>query len=126
MRRQIIEALIYPRLLVMKLIEEGNFPHKSLFEATGERCNNCDLTGDCNWTNCLKDFQKFDAKPTDVLSTSLREGIKLVESLHSELHHDETTCTCETCNWVRNAEHLTEECELHLPHVEPATNLQTN
>ena len=126
MRRQLIEALIYPRLLVMKLIEEGNFPHKSLFEATGERCNNCDLTGDCNWTNCLKDFRKFDEKTTDILSASLREGIKLVESLHSELHHDETTCTCETCNWIRNAEHLTEECELHLPHLEPATIQQAH
>lgn len=124
MRQQLIEALIYPRLLVLELIEEGNFPHESLCAATGERCNNCDLTGECGWTKCLQDFRHFEEKSTEVLSVSLREGIKLVEALHSELRHDETTCTCETCNWIRNAEHLTEECEHHLPHVDPAMILQ--
>jgi hypothetical protein len=110
----------------MKLIEDGNFPHESLYGATGERCNHCDLAGECNWVTCLQDFRHFEEKPTDVLSASLREGIKLVEALHSELHHDETTCTCETCIWIRNAEHLTEECELHLPHLDPATNVQVH
>jgi len=126
MREKLIEALIYHRLLVMRLIEDGNFPHENLFAATGERCNHCDLTGDCGWETCLQDFRLFDEKTTETLSASLREGIKLVESLHSELHHDETTCTCETCNWVRNAEHLTEECEHHLPHVDPAILTQAH
>ena len=124
MRRQLIEALIYPRLLVLKLIEGGHCPYDSLYDATGERCKNCGPKGDCNWVRCLQDFRQFDTKPTEVLSTSLREGIRLVESLHSELRHDETSCRCETCIWIRNAEHLTEECELHLPHLDPATSLQ--
>lgn len=126
MRRQLIEALTYPRLLVQRLIEEGNCPNKSLFEATGERCNHCGSDADCDWVNCLRDFRNFDKKSTETLSESLREGIKLVEALHSELRHDETTCTCETCNWIRNAEHLTEECEHHLPHVDPAINVQVH
>jgi len=124
MRQQLIEALLYPRLMVMNLIEAGNYPHENLYEATGERCHHCDTTGECKWVTCLQDFRLFDEKSTESLSASLREGIKLVESLHSELRHDETTCTCETCIWIRNAEHLTEECEMHLPHIEPATNLQ--
>jgi hypothetical protein len=68
----------------------------------------------------MQDFKKFDDMTTDVLSASLREGIKFVEALHKHLRHDETTCTCETCNWIRNAEHLTEEVEHHLPHVDAA------
>ena len=48
-----------------------------------------------------------------------KEAIKLVEALHRKLRHDETTCTCETCSWIRNAEHLTEEAEHQLPHVDP-------
>jgi len=124
MRRELIEALIYPRLLVMRLIEEGNFTHASLLEATGERCSHCEPGGDCGWLTCLQDFREFDTKTTETLSASLREGIKLVESLQSELHHDETTCTCETCSWIRQAEHLTEESELHLPHINPAVQSQ--
>jgi hypothetical protein len=34
--------------------------------------------------------------------------------LHSELHHDETLCTCESCSWVRNAQRLIEEFETNL------------
>ena len=125
MRQELIEALTYPRLLVKRLIEEHNYQHESLFAATGERCNHC--TGEnCGWETCFQDFRKFEEMPIDSLAASLREGIKLVESLYSELHHDETTCTCESCNWVRNAEHLTEECEHHLPHVESALQAQAH
>ena len=119
MRRQLIEALTYPGILVKQLIEEGNYAHKSFYEATGERCHVCDGSGDCGWDKCLADFTHRDDKSIEELTESLREGIKLVEALHSELRHDETTCTCETCSWIRNAEHLTEESEHHLPHVEP-------
>lgn len=31
----------------------------------------------------------------DTINASLRYGIKLVETLHSELLHDETICSCE-------------------------------
>ena len=120
MRQELIEALLYPNLLVRQLIEGGNYPHKSLFEATGERCHSCDPSGDCGWDTCLHDFRHFDEKSTEQLGEELREGIKLVERLHNHLRHDETTCTCETCSWIRNAEHLTEEIEHHLPHVEAA------
>jgi len=126
MRRQLIEALTFPKLLVKELIEEGNFQHDNLYEATGERCNHCDGDGKCEWAKCLQDFRNFEEKPTAILSASLREGIKLVEALHSELRHDETTCTCETCIWIRDAEHLTEECEHHLPHVDPSAIVQMN
>ncbi len=119
MRRQLIEALTYPGLLVRQLIEEGNYPHVSLHAATGQRCHACDGSAECGWDKCLADFSHRDDKTIEELSSSLREGIKLVEALHSELRHDETTCHCETCIWIRNAEHLTEECEHHLPHVEP-------
>jgi len=97
MRQQLIEALTYPRLLVEKLIEERDCPHDSLFHATSDRCRQCD-----------KD------KPEYTINASLRYGIKLVETLHSELLHDETICSCEPCSWVRDAQRLTEEFEQHL------------
>ena len=120
MRRQLIEALAHPSLLVRGNSRRGNYPHASLFEATGKRCHKCDESTSCCWDKFCEDFRQFDNKSTQYLSESLREGIKLVEALHSELRHDETTCSCETCSWIRNAEHLTEESEHHLPHVEPA------
>ena len=119
MRRQLIEALSYPHLLVQQLIEEGNFAHASFYEVVGERCGACDGGSNCGWGQCFGDFSHRDDKTTAELSASLREGIKLIEAMHRHLRHDETVCTCETCSWIRNAEHLMEECEHHLPHVEP-------
>jgi len=114
MRRKLIEALTYPRLLVEKIIEERDCPHHSLFHATSERCHQCDVNSECHWVNCLDEFSDFKDKPEYTINASLRYGIKLVESLHSELHHDETMCTCEPCSWVRDAQRLTEEFEEHL------------
>ena len=125
MRQQLIEALLYPRKMLEELIADGNYKHKNMFEATGERCSHCDGSRDCSWEHCVEDFQKLNEAPEAVLSASLREGIRFVESLHSHLRHDETTSTSEYCNWIRNAEHLVEEAEHHLPHVNPASVAET-
>ena len=115
MRRRLIEALTYPRLLVQKIIDERDCPHDSLFQATSERCRQCDMNSECHWVNCLEDFSDFADKPEHTINASLRYGVKLVESLHSELAHAETMCTCEPCTWVRDAQRLIEEFEEHLP-----------
>ena len=114
MRRRLIEALTYPRLLVLKIIEDRDCPHDSLFEALDERCFQCELNKECHWVRCLDDFADFDDKPDYTVNASLRYGIRLVESLHDKLQHDETLCTCEPCSWVRDAQRLTEEFEVRL------------
>ncbi len=114
MRRQLIEALTYPRLLVLKIIEDRDCPHECLFEASEERCFQCGINKECHWVSCLNDFADFADKPAYTINASVRYGIRLVESLHDELQHDETLCTCETCSWIRDAQRLTEEFELSL------------
>ncbi len=120
MRQKLIEALSYPAIMVRQFDESGTYPGESLFDATGQRCHSCEGDGGCSWERCLKDFRQFEKQSDQFLAETLREGIKLVEALHSELRHDETTCHCETCIWIRNAEHLLVETEHHLPHAEPA------
>ncbi len=115
MRRELIEALSYPRLLVQHIIDTQDCPHDSLFDATSERCLNCDINQQCHWVSCLDDFADFEGKPAYLLNASLRYGIRLVESMHGDLHHDESICNCEPCAWVRTAQRLTEEFELQLP-----------
>lgn len=108
MRRQLIEALSYPKLLVLKIIDERDCPHDNLFEATDARCHHCDLSRDCHWVSCLNEFADFEGKATHTINASLRHGINLVETMHSELRHDETTCKCEACIWIRDAQSLNE------------------
>ena len=115
MRRQLIEALTYPRLLILKLLDDRECVHDSVFEATSERCHQCDMNSECHWATCLNDFQELSEKPAHTLNASLRYGVRLVEQYHSELRHDETTCTCEACTWIRDAQRLIEEFENSLP-----------
>ena len=108
MRRQLIEALSYPKLLVERQIEERNCPHDGQFDSTDERCHHCDIDRECHWVTCLNEFGDFDGKANHTINASLRYGIKLVEELHSELRHDETICECEACLWIRASQSLTE------------------
>jgi hypothetical protein len=115
MRRRLIEALGYPRSLVQKIIDGRDCPHENLFEATSERCRQCGINRQCHWVACLNEFNDFEDKPTHTINASLRYGVKLVEALHSDLPHAETSCTCEPCTWMRDAQQLIEDYEGSLP-----------
>jgi len=108
MRRQLIEALSYPSLLVEKQIEERNCPSDGLFDAADDRCHHCDIGRECHWVTCLKEFNDFDGKASHTINASLRYGIRVVEELHSELRHNQTTCKCEACIWIRKSQSLTD------------------
>jgi hypothetical protein len=108
MRRQLIEALSYPKLLIQEIIREQDCPHDSLFEATDDRCHHCDIGRECHWVNCLEDFDNFEGKATHTVNASLRYGIKLVGQLKREMRDHESMCNCEACTWVRDAQSLTE------------------
>jgi hypothetical protein len=114
MRRELIEALTYPRLLILKIIDAQDCEHDSLFEATSARCHQCALGRECHWVSCLNDFKDLRNKPAHTLNASLRYSVRLVESLHSELRHDATTCTCEACSWIRDSQRLIETFESSL------------
>ena len=108
MRRELIEALDYPLLQVLELIDQRDCPHSSLFEATSERCQHCELGRECHWVRCLNEFEDFEGKATHTINASLKYGIGLVETLHANLDHDTTTCECEPCVWISNSKRLHE------------------
>ena len=107
MRRELIEALNYPKFLVQELIDQRDCHHDNLFDATSECCHQCELNRDCHWVSCLNDFSGFDGKATHTINASLRYGMNLVEALRSESRHD-ATCMCEPCDWIRDSQRLTE------------------
>jgi len=115
MRRELIQALGYPRLLIRLIIDDRDCPHDGVFEAASERCRGCNIKSSCHWLNRLDEFENFDGKPTYMINASLRYAIGMVEDLHKDLEHDQTPCSCEPCSWVRDARRLTAEFEEQLP-----------
>lgn len=115
MRREMIEALDYPRNLILTLIEERECPCRDRFEAGNEFCCKCDLNRECHWVTFLNDYSDFDGKPTYTINASLRYGVRLVEELSEGLQHDLATCSCEACSWLRDARKLIATFEETLP-----------
>lgn len=111
MRRQLIEALTYPRLLILNIIDAQDCEHDSLFDATSARCHHCSLGRECHWASCLNDFEDLRSKPAHTLNASLRYSVQLVESMRDELRHDAMTCACEACTWIRSSLRLIETFE---------------
>ena len=106
MRKELIAALDYPKLRVLRLIDQRDCPHSSLFEATSEQCHQCSLSTECHWVQCLHEFADFEGKATYTINASLRYGIGLIEALDAELDHDAVTCDCQTCIWIRDSQRL--------------------
>ena len=109
MRRELIEALNFPRELVLKIIDQRDCPHESLFKASDDRCQQCGLGRQCHWVSCLKEFGDFEGKATHTLNASLRYGIDMVGTMHSKLRHDQSACDCEPCVWMRDSQRLIDE-----------------
>ena len=72
MRRELIEALTYPRLLILKIIDAQVCEHDSLFEATSARCHQCSMGRECHWVSCLNDFE--DPQPLEAGTTDMGGG----------------------------------------------------
>ena len=109
MRRELIEALTYPRLFVLKVIGLKDCPHDSVFDSAWDRCRNCGLGQECHWLSCLNDFAELSNKPIHTLHASLLYSIKLVEAQIEEMQHDTRTGDCESCRWAREAKQLSRE-----------------
>ena len=115
MRRQLLEALTYPRLFVLDSIELEDCPHESLFDSSCDRCHDCDLRQECHWLSCLNSFADFASKPTYTMNASLLYSINLIETRNTEAQQHTEACTCEPCTWIRNAQQLTLEFQSGRP-----------
>ena len=115
MRKQLIAALDFPRNLVLSLIEERHCPCRKRFAANNGLCADCELSRECHWVTILDDYSDFDGKPTYTINASLRYGVTVVEKLSDDEEHAASTCTCETCTWLRDARRLIAGFERTLP-----------
>lgn len=115
MRRQLLEALTYPRLFVLDRIDLEDCPHESLFDSSCDRCHNCGLQQECHWLSCLNNFADFANKSTYTMNASLLYSINLVESRNKQTELHSEACTCEPCTWTRHAKQLAEEFQANPP-----------
>ena len=106
MRRRIIEALTYPRILLLANLEVEECPQNRYFNPAHRACQRCEQEKECHWLNCNDEFSVLAQMPMEMLLESLSFCIDYVDAQNTRAYHDVRRCACESCHWVRKARRL--------------------
>jgi hypothetical protein len=115
MRRQIIEALTYPRILLLANLGDDECPQNRYFNPAHPSCQHCDQGEECHWLECNDEFSVLALKPMGALYESLLFSIDYVDTQCSRANHNVRRCACESCHWVRKARRLAREYRNRTP-----------
>ena len=106
MRRRIIEALTYPRIVLLANLDSEECPHDLFFKPAHEGCQDCEKGEECQWMNVNDEFSVLAQQPIDLLYESLQFCIGYVITHGTDASHNVRRCACESCYWVRGARRL--------------------
>lgn len=107
-RRQIIEALAYPCMLVLSNLDE-DCPQHRYYNPCHPACDDCEEGEECRWLNANSEISALAEKPMDQLYESLVFAIEHVDAKCSRAGHNVRRCPCESCSWVRQSGRLARE-----------------
>jgi len=106
MRRRIIEALTYPRIMQLANLDGEKCPMHLIFNPASEGCQICEQGEECHWLNVNDEFSVLAEKPMDSLYESLLFCIDYVDAQCTYASHNVRRCACESCQWVKSARRL--------------------
>jgi hypothetical protein len=106
MRRRIIEALTYPRIMVLDNLHAAECSQHLSFNIGHEGCKYCEQRDECHWLNINDEFSVLAQRPMDSLYESLQFCIDYVNSQCTYANHNARRCACESCHWVRSARRI--------------------
>jgi len=111
MRQRFIEALTYPRMLMISLMDFNECPMNRYFNPGHESCQICEQGDECHWLNSNDEFSVLAEQPMDALVGAFVFSTDYVDAYISRQNHNPRRCACETCSWLRDAWHLIREYE---------------
>ena len=106
MRRQMIEAITYPRMLLLDSLDAEECPQNLYFNPAHPGCKYCEQSEECYWLNHNDEFSVLAKKSTQDLFIALQFCIDFVDARCSYQDHNVGRCACESCSWVRSARKL--------------------
>jgi hypothetical protein len=115
MRQRIIDALAYPRILVLANLDADECPQNLYFNPAHQTCRHCRQREECRWLNRNDEFTMLSAKPIEALYESLLFCIDFVNAQSAYANHNTRRCDCESCQWVRQARKLAWEYSQSIP-----------
>jgi len=109
MRRRIIEALTYPRMMLLANLDGEECSQNLYFNIAHEDCQICEQRQECLWLKINDEFSVLTEKTLDSLCESLQFCIDYVDAQCAHANHNVRRCPCESCNWVRSARRIATE-----------------
>ena len=106
MRRRIIEALTYPRMLMMSRMDLQDCPMNRYFTADQHVCQQCGQGAECAWLNSNDEFSVLAGQPIEALFEAFVFSIDYVDAHIARDGHNFKHCTCDTCTWAKDARYL--------------------
>jgi len=101
-RRNLIDALAYPRRVLQAQIDLQRCPHAGFFSPGDVGCQDCDDRPECQWLYHNDEFVALERKNDHDLLQALDFAICFVTA--QVAGHDARTCTCPSCKWLRGAQ----------------------
>lgn len=110
-RNRILEALQYPTSIIRNEIDVSSCKHAGNFHREDAECITCFQTPECEWLvrhdNDTNEIQLDDGQ----LLATLQFACDYMHARLSLKRHTPTECTCEGCNWWRNATEMLKQAQ---------------
>jgi hypothetical protein len=103
---KILAALRFPRQVAEGSIELQDCPHDGSFDPQDPQCLGCRFGGECEWLLHHDRYVDLVNKPLPDLVEALEFGIGYVDALVTRWGHNQHTCQCDACVWLRDARRL--------------------
>ena len=106
LKREIIQALFYPRRLMRDNIELQQCIHSGNYCQDDDYCVDCFYNLECAWLFSNDENVSLENKAVAELTEALEYCHSYVDARTTEWGHDSSHCTCEACSWLRGAARL--------------------
>jgi hypothetical protein len=106
MRQLLLEALEYPRHYIRESLSFRECIHGGNFQPGERICESCPQKEPCQWLYFNDECSNPQGKSTGGLLQSLEFSLDYIDTDAAQLGHNIGACSCHTCDWIKNAEHL--------------------
>ena len=104
MKGVILETLDYPRRHIRMDLSFDDCIHGGNFNKADMKCLECDYHSECRWMSENDECVDLQQKPVSHLINALEFSLEYIDSKLADWGHQIDTCSCETCNWLKQAE----------------------
>lgn len=106
MRGEVIRSLRFARSLVGNAVAPERCPFHRLHNAASVECRECRHAQSCRWICDLDENASLAQKTTRELISALGYAVDYGVSVALQYGHDWGSCSCESCSWIRDSQHL--------------------